>query len=416
MLDRVRTNKVFIISSIIITIILSIFIHILSYPSKYVSTVNDIKEELIIEDHKLNIRYLKGNMIDENIDYGNVLTKVIEIKNKTNADLSYAIKLNESEISNQHLSYRVYESDSQDDNSFNLVTKDSFLQANSNLGYNFYIKAKSKKYLKIEFKSNYESKKTSFKGILKVVSNLTDKDIFISNTNHLISELNKKINSLNGINVPGIYIINASALNVPDYYGYILIDAKDISDLKYYLTIYNDKLMVENLNFNKIQKKYIVEKNNEKIPAINESYVCSNYSKKECMNFNDIQYHENGGRKNFDIESKKIINNIQSGFNKTKKEVYVYNVKEDIDANSNIEGFILINNTLTKPEYYLYIHNSLFMISGYNLTKLGEYTSDSNTIRAYNETAFNLTNTKNKVCSFSGFSNCLDKSDNLIIE
>lgn len=411
-----KINKVFIVSSIIITIILIVFIRKLSYPSKYISTIHDIKEELIIEDNKLNIRYLKGNMIDESIDYGNVLTKVIEIKNKTNVDLSYAIKLNESEISNQHLSYRVYESDSQDDNSFNLVTKDSFLQANSNLGYNFYIKSKSKKYLKIEFKSNYESEKTTFKGVLKVVSNLTDKDIFISNTNRLISELNKKINSLNGINVPGIYIINASVLNVPDYYGYILIDAKDISDLKYYLTIYNDKLMVENLNYNKIQKKYIVEKNNEKIPTINEDYVCSNYSKKECLSFNNITYHENGGRKNFDIESKKIINTIQSNFKKSEKEVYVYNVKEDIDSSSSIEGFILINNTLDKPEYYLYIHNYLFMVSGYNLTKLGEYKSDSNTIRAYNQTAFNLTSTKNKVCTFSGFTNCLDKFDNLIVE
>lgn len=415
MLDRIK-NKSFliIIISIIITILLSLFIYkTINFP-KNISNTNDIKEDLVINNSKLNIKYLKGNMIDEHIEYGNVLSKIIEINNKTDEHLSYAIVLNESVISNDYLSYRIYESDTLDNNSFNIVTKDTFLQENASLGYNFYIKSQSKKYIKIEFKSNYENDNTTFKGVLKVVANLTDKDIFINNANRLISELNKKINELNGINNPGIYILNISELKVPDYYGYILIDARDISDLKYYLTIYNNSLMVENLNIRNIKKKNIIELNSDVTNKFKEDYVCKLFSKKECKSFHDITYHENGGRTNFYQESNKVIDFIKNNFDKKNKEVYIYDLSEDLSIDTNIEGFILIDNTLENEEYYLYIHNNLFMISGYNLTKLGEFKSDSATIRAYNETAFELTNNKYKVCKFSGFDKCLDINDNEI--
>lgn len=55
------------------------------------------------------------------------------------------------------------------------------------------------------------------------------------------------------------------------------------------------------------------------------------------------------------------------------------------------------------------------MISGYNLTKLGEYKSDSATIRAYNTSSFNLSSENEaKVCSFSGFSECYKINGDLV--
>lgn len=413
--SRLSINRLFIIFVLIFTIVLTISIYNLSIDSKYMSKVNDIRETLDINLSKLNVRYIKGNMIDEKIQYGNIMSKVIEIKNKSNEDLTYAIKLNESEISNQQLTFRIYESSNLDENSYSPLTKEEFLNNNPNLGYNFYVKAKSTKYIKIVFKSNHEDGLTEIKGVLKVTSNLSEKDIFISNTNLILSNLYMKINELNGINNPGIYVINVSELKVPNYKGYILINAEDISDLKYSLSIYNDKYMAINLLQKNLTSKNIQTISNDEIIKLNEEYVCKNYSKKSCLNFSSIEYNPKGGREVFYNEVQSIIKKVQDSFS-GNKQVYVYNVREDLDSNSDLEGFILINNTSNDPEYYLYVHNNLFMISGYNYSKLGNFNKDSNTIRAYNNTAFNLTNTKNKVCLFSGFSNCVDKSENLIIE
>jgi hypothetical protein len=55
------------------------------------------------------------------------------------------------------------------------------------------------------------------------------------------------------------------------------------------------------------------------------------------------------------------------------------------------------------------------MISGYNITKYGNFSYDSTTIRAYVESAFNLSSENaSKVCSFSGFSECLNKEGSTI--
>lgn len=413
--SRLGTNRLFIILVLLFSVVLTISIYNLNINSKYISKVNDIKETLDINSSKLNVRYIKGNMIDEKIQYGNIISKVIEIKNKSDVDLTYAIKLNESAISNNGLTFRIYESVSLDDNSFDPLTKEEFLNGNINLGYNFYVKAKSTKYIKIVFKSNYEEETTEIKGILKVTSNLSEKDIFISNANLILSNLLTKINKLNGINVPGIYIINVSELEVPNYRGYVLINAEDISDLKYSLSIYNDKYMAINLLQKNLKANNIIPISNDEIGKLNEEYVCKNHSKKSCLNFSSIEYNPKGGREVFYNEVQSIIKSMQKEFS-GNRQVYVYNIREDLDNKTDLEGFILINNLSGNPEYYLYVHNNLFMISGYNYSKLGNFNKDSNTIRAYNNTAFNLTNTKNKVCEFSGFSNCVDKSDNLIIE
>ncbi|MBO5476084.1 MAG: hypothetical protein J5982_06270 [Bacilli bacterium] len=413
--SRLSINSLFIIFAILFSVILTISIYSLNIESKYMSKVNDINETIDINSSKLNVRYIKGNMIDEKIQYGNIVSKVIEIKNKGDIDLTYAINLNESEISNRYLTFRIYESSSFDENSFVALSKEEFLSDSINLGYNFYVSAKSTKYIRIVFKSNYEDGLTDIKGILKVTSNLSEKDVFISNVNLILSNLIMKIKELNGINVSGIYIINVDELELPNYNGYILINAEDISDLKFYLSIYNDKYMVINLLEKNLKSSNIQPISNDIIVKLNEEYVCKSYSKKSCLNFSSLEYNPKGGRENFYNEVQEVIKKVQNNFS-GDRHVYVYSVREDIENNTNLEGFILIDNQSGNPEYYLYVHNYLFMISGYNYSKLGNFKSNSNTIRAYNNTAFNLTNSKSKVCEFSNFSNCVDRYGNPIIE
>ena len=55
------------------------------------------------------------------------------------------------------------------------------------------------------------------------------------------------------------------------------------------------------------------------------------------------------------------------------------------------------------------------MISGYNLTKLGNFDENSTTIRAYNESAFNLSSKDMRtVCSCSGFNQCFNLQNELV--
>jgi hypothetical protein len=409
-----KLKKIFIpIVIILIIIILMVSINKLNSNNSSISKTNDIIETIDINESKLEVRYIKGNMIDESIQYGNILTKIIEVTNNTTNDLAYAIRFNESSISNNNLTYYISESTSLDDNSFINLTDEEYLTETNSLGYNLISPSKSTKYIKIVFKANNEKSDTELKGILNITSNLSEKDIFISNINHIITSLNSKIDELNGINESGIYITN---INESNYSGYILIDATDISDLKYYLTIYNDKLMVVNINYDTLTKSNITSIDTNETNTLNEDIICNNYSsKKTCSNLNTVSYNPKGGRVVFMNLVKEIIDNVKE-IELTSKEVYVLSVKEDINPNTDLEGYILINNKLDVPEYYLYVHNYLFMVSGYNYTKLGEFNSSSSTIRAYNVTAFNLTNTKNKVCTFSGFSNCIDKSNNLLTD
>ena len=50
------------------------------------------------------------------------------------------------------------------------------------------------------------------------------------------------------------------------------------------------------------------------------------------------------------------------------------------------------------------------MVTGYNITKFGNFKVNSNTIRSYTDTGFNLSSENMlKVCDFSGFSECVNK-------
>ena len=51
----------------------------------------------------------------------------------------------------------------------------------------------------------------------------------------------------------------------------------------------------------------------------------------------------------------------------------------------------------------------LFMVSGYNYKKLGDFDIKSKAIRTYNESAFSLAaSDANKACEFSGLNNCFN--------
>ena len=53
------------------------------------------------------------------------------------------------------------------------------------LAYNLVIEPKTKLYLVVEFKG-IETSKTTLKGILNIGDNLSEKDLFLSNTNYFI--------------------------------------------------------------------------------------------------------------------------------------------------------------------------------------------------------------------------------------
>ena len=77
--------------------------------------------------------------------------------------------------------------------------------------------------------------------------------------------------------------------------------------------------------------------------------------------------------------------------------------------------YILIKNDGETPEYYLYLTNDIFMIAGYNITKLGDFDSSSTAIRAYLPSTWQVSaSSPSTVCSFTGLSGCKDKSGNYI--
>jgi len=369
----------------------------------------DVVDNLKIDNSNLNITYINGNMLDESITYGNTIEKKIKLSNGSGSTINYAIGLSDSLISNEDMSYTILESNT--DDNYKELQGSTTLKGNMVLMYNLAIQDNKVYYIKVIFKSNHEGE-TTIKGKLTIQNNITEKELFKQNISDIQDSLVSKIDSLNGINTPGNYIINIADIysNNKNMYGYILIDASDISYLKYIYFVYNDKYMAYNTNYETIN---IQSLDKDVIGNITNSNICSIYSKHSCSDFSSIKYDESGGKGTFYKNLLNIINETKSTFNGTEKKVYVYDVTTDINNSTNIRGYILINNTVDNPEYYLYLTNDLFMISGYNLTKLGNINLSSTTIRAYNDSAFTLAaESKNKVCLFSGFTECYDKSGN----
>lgn len=396
----------------------------LLWPEEKSITKDDVQytTKVNIDDLVLDIKFLESNLLDEEISYGNKVTKIIEVKNNNDVPLTFALSLDKVRVDNEDLSYTLGYSDTKNGFYENIGDSGKVLES-MNLGYNLVCDKNSKIYIKVEFKANKEGVQTSFKGILNVISNLSEKDVFINSLMKFQDALNNKIKSLNGINISGVYMFNINALpdNVrKNYHGYIVVDATDISNLEYIYTIWNDKLIINNHKLsNKTNKNHIESLKNYDVNSLNATEVCRNYTKKGCSSFNNLKYDKLGGKDNFVLYSKKVINLVKNDFKEKalSKQVYIYDITQDIRFNNvlKLKGYILIDNTKENAEYYIYIASNLFMVSGYNMTKLGEYDASSSTIRAYRDSTYNLSSSSiDVVCKFSGFNECYDIHNNLI--
>lgn len=367
----------------------------------------DVTRNISINDLKINVLYKEGNMIDETINYGNVYTKEIEITNNNDTDITYSLSIKETSIDNETLTYSLKASI--DKENYTYIYKNTNIVSDMFLGYNLVIEANTKLYLIIEFKGN--SNKTTLKGIINIGDNLSEKDLFINNTKKIQSEINEKIKKINEIVTPGYYLINLNELSseiYEKYKGYVIINASDISNIQYIYFIYSDKYMLKNYIYDDTLDKTKIEDKDQEISVLNNETVCLKVTKDTCVSFNKLKYNKKGTKEDF-------LNDVNDLINKAKIKdtslsgTIVYDVKNDIDSNSAINGYILFDSE--SKDYFLYLNNNLFMISGYNITKNGNISLESNTIRAYNETAFKLSSeNKATVCKFSGYENCIDSS------
>ena len=361
----------------------------------------DITKTVTINESTIEALFYDGNMVDEEIGFGNVYTKYIKVTNNNDKLINYAINISEVSVSNNLLTYQVAISKEKDRNYVEVISN-SILTGNSNIAYNLTAEAKTEMYVKITFKSNKENDKTILKGELSVINNLSNKEIFIVDINSVQDGVLSKVNSLNGINEKGYYTYEV----VGKLVGYVVVDASDISDLKYYYFVHNNEFMVNDIEFKGINKSNVSVIDNNTVNNLNRDSACNNVTKKGCRDINTLTRNEAGGRNNFYRDAMQVINIVKDN-NKNSNNVVIYDVRNDINNSTNIRGYILVNNKTSNPEYFIYLTNDLFMISGYNLTKNGSFTSDSSTIRAYNDTAFNLSSaSKNTVCKFSGFNEC----------
>lgn len=397
---------------IIVVLVLLGSFKLLKHDSKEFSSTKDISDVVNIEGVDLEVIYKVGNMIDEEIPYGNKVSKVIEIKNNTDRDASFAVKISEVILSDDDLKYNVYYS--YDDSLYNSISEGINLTKDDNLAYNLVVGSKSTLFLKIDFLGNNQVASTKFTGKLSVISNLSDKDIYRANILAINSNINENINHLNGINEKGYFIVNVDTLKEEirnKFKGYVLIDATDYSDLKFHYFVHDDKYMLNNYNLvdNDVLKKRIQDVDENVVNSFTFDNVCSNFTKKGCTDFQNLTFNPNGGKENFYKASMEVINSVKSDFKNKENLVYIYDLKKDIVNNTNIRGYILVDNTSGKSEYYLYLTNDIYMISGYNMTKLGDFSIDSKTIRSYSDSAFNLSSLNpSTVCSFSGFSECFN--------
>ena len=371
----------------------------LNNDSRDFSSTNDIFENINIDGNELAVKYNLGNMIDEEIPYGNKVTKVIDITNDMDKDISFAVSISEVILSDEYLRYNVFYS--YGNSGYQNLSDAVSLVGDDNLAYNLVVAAKSSLSLKIAFYGNNQVDKTKFTGKLSVISNLSEKDIYRKDILAIQSEIMSNIQALNGINERGYYVVDVSTLSSDiskSFKGYVLIDASDYSNPTFNYFVSNGKYILNNYKLvkNDVSKKSVLDYDENIVSNFNEEKVCSLFTKKECVDFKDLTFNPSGGK--------------ESDFKGNQKSVYIYDVKKDIENNTNIRGYILVDNTPNNPEYYIYLTNDIYMVTGYNITKFGNFKVNSNTIRSYTDTGFNLSSENMlKVCDFSGFSECVNK-------
>ena len=365
----------------------------------------DKEEKVKIDNNELDILYYNGNKLDLNISYGNVYEKIIRVTNFNDQDIVYSIKINNAKLSNDEMTYDIYLAD-KDKEYTSVVTNSSLLEGTS-LTYNLVSKSNTINFVKIVFKSNHEKDESNIKGVLSVTNNITSLELFNNTIKNINDSLELRIDNLNGFYTKGYYLLNINELsfnNDADVSGYILIDASDISDIKYIYTIYNNMYMVKNNNYDNLN---VINVDNGYVSTLNNTSVCHQYDTRiTCNSFNTIPKSSIDDKKKFFNNSKLVINDFLENNKIEDDRTYIYEVN-----NYNVTGYILVN----KDNMFLYLKDNMFMISGYNYKKLGDYNINSKTIRSYTETAWNISSSdKKKVCSFSGYSDCYDKEGNRV--
>ena len=412
-----KKNIKLILTGIVLFIVLIIsFVYMKDSVDIKVSKILDVTKDIEIDGKYLKVTYTSGNMIDTNISYNNTLEKNIKVVNHNETIVSYALELYDATISNDELYYTL-EATNEVGGKYKTVVDNKIVKGNQTLGYNLAIDPNSTIYLKLTFNAHHQGNPTELKGILNVKTNLTEKDIFIREVNNVDSAIETKLDELNGIGTSGNYIASVDELlSDTNIKGYVLINAEDISSIEYYYYVYSDKFMLKDFNFTgNVSKNAILDIDHGFVNSLNINSVCQMKGKKNCASFSSLSYNTSGGKKEFENDSKKVIDLVKADFKGSDKKIYIYDVSTDIENPTNVRGFILIDNTKDNKEYYIYLTNNIFMISGYNMTKYGEFSHDSTTIRAYTESAFNLSSENaKKVCSFSGFSDCVNKEGSTI--
>lgn len=402
--------SILIISFIIMTFLFSI--KNLNKDEENNNSSKDVLEEIVINQLPLEINYIGGNIIDDSLTYGNVSNHEIQIKNNNQEKISFAIYFNEKEVSNDLLSYDIYYKIKAED-SYEIISKNNSLKDNVLL-YNITIDEFQELFLKVEFKANKEGEATTISGILKIDDNVSETEIFNQTIHKVHNNISKRIEELNGISESAYYTLDVKSFidkEMINLKGVVFIDALDISNPKFYYSIYNDKYMLNDYLYSNenIKKNDIKNIDKSVITNFDEESICKSHTKKECLLFSNIKYNSKGDKSTFSSSVESVLNLVKNKHSYNEKKVYVYDIKEDINSDSDIRGYILIDNSNLKNEYYLYITNNLYMVSGYNITKYGMFKENSPTIRAYNETSFKLSaESKNKVCEFTGFTECFD--------
>ena len=377
------------------------------------SATSDITENINIKSNKLKVTYYKGNLIDEIIGYANSYEKIIKIENTGNESVSYSINLSDSEINNEKLEYSLYFSE--DNNTYNELQSAKYVSSDYTLIYNLGAEPNKIMYIKIVFKAQSDEADTILKGRISVKENLTKKDIFANDVANVHTAIIEHFESINWVSTPGIFTVNVKELGINDLSlnGYVLIDASFISDIEYFYFVYNDSYMLDEYKYeSSFNKSNIKDVDQGKVNSYNDDSICRIHSKKPCSRFLDLGINTGSSKKNFKEHVDEVIDLVKKDFDTSRKEVVIYNVETDINNKTDVKGYILINNTEGKAEYYLYLTDYTFMVSGYNITKLGPVLTSSKTIKAYIKDSFNLSSeSPQRVCSFTGLTECKEKME-----
>jgi len=380
------------------------------------SSTSDITETVNIKSNKLKVTYYKGNLIDEVIGYANSYEKIIKIENTGSEAVSYSINLSDSEINNEKLEYTMYYSE--DNTTYDELQKGKYVSRDYTLMFNLGAEPNKHMYIKIVFKALSDEADTILKGRISVKENLTKRDLFVNDVVNVQNAIVDHFEKINWVSSPGIFTVNVKDLGISDLSinGYVLIDASYISDIEYYYFVYSDSFMLDEYKYDSsFNKSNIKELDSGKADSYNDDSVCRIHSKKPCSNFLDLEVNTGSSKKIFKEHVDEVIELVKKDFDTSRKEVVIYNIETDINNKTDVKGYILINNSEGNAEYYLYLTDYTFMISGYNITKLGPVLTSSKTIKTYISDSFNVSSeSPEKVCSFSGFSECKEKNGNVL--